>query len=136
MEVTLTIQRDGSEQQVRATLGELAVSADSKTERSGGSNTNVGGQLGLSVAPLTPADAAQLGLRSGTQGLLVRAVDAAGPGAAAGIREGDVIEQINQQPVRSVSDVRAALQRSGARPALLLVNRRGTEIFVAVRPQT
>jgi len=136
VEVTLTIQRDGSEQQVRATLGELAVSAESKNEQSGGSNTNDGGQLGLSVAPLTPADAAQLGLRSGTQGLLVRAVDPAGPAAAAGIREGDVIEQINQQPVRSASDVRAALQRSGAKPALLLVNRRGTEIFVAVRPRT
>ncbi len=92
--------------------------------------------LGLSVAPLTPADAAQLGLRSGTQGLLVRAVDPAGPAAAAGIRDGDVIEQVDQQPVRSVSDIRAALQRSGAKPALVLVNRRGTEIFVAVRPKT
>jgi len=51
-------------------------------------------------------------------------------GADAGIREGDVIEQINQKRVKSVADVRNELQRSGSNPLLLLINRRGTTIFL------
>ena len=134
-EVTLTIRRDGREQQVRVTLGELTVSAEPRNDQGPDGDTNEGGQLGLQLAPLTPDAAAQLGLRSGAQGLLVRAVDPAGPAADAGIREGDVIEQINRQPVRSVADARSALQRSGTNPVLLLVNRRGTTIFLTVRPR-
>ena len=55
--------------------------------------------------------------------------------ADAGIQRGDVIEQLNQQPVRSVADLRATLERSGKDPLLLLVNHRGTTIFVTIRPR-
>ncbi len=136
-QVTLTIRRDGSEEQIRATLDELKVSENGNSagseEGNGDNSSNDGGQLGLRVEPLTAATAAELGLQSGTEGLLVRAVDQTGPAADAGIREGDVLEQVNRQPVRSVAEVQAALQRSGDNPALLLVNRRGTTIFLTVR---
>ncbi len=135
-EVALTIVRDGKEQQLRATLGELIASTNGNGAQSdGGQGANDGGQLGLKVEPLTPEIAAQLGLRSNAQGLVVAGVDPSGPAADAGIRQGDVIEQINRQPVRSVADVRAALQRSGNRPALLLVNRRGNTVFITVQPR-
>jgi hypothetical protein len=39
---------------------------------------------------------------------------------------------VNRQPVHSVDDIRTALQRSGDRPPLLLVNREGQTIFVSV----
>lgn len=136
-EVVLTIQRNGQEQKVRANLGEFSASKAGGEE--GGSNRRDAersdtGKLGLSVEPLTPEIASQLGLRSGTQGLVVSGIDPAGPAADAGIQRGDVIEQVNQQPVRTLAELEAALQRSGSRPALLLVNRRGTTIFVAVTP--
>lgn len=135
-EVTLTVWRGQSEQQLRATLGELVAQTSRESEQNRDEReTNDGGQLGVNVQPLTPEAAAQLGLRSGTQGLVVRGVDPSGPAADAGIREGDVIEQVNQQSVRSVADVRAAIQRSGTNPALLLINRRGTTIFVTIRPR-
>ena len=50
-------------------------------------------------------------------------------------RRGDVIEQVNQQPVRSVADLRGTVERSGKDPLLLLVNHRGTTIFVTMRPR-
>ncbi len=68
--------------------------------------------------------------------MLVREVDPGGPAAHAGVERGDVIEQVNQQPVRSASDVATAVERSGNRPALLLVNRGGQSIFVTVTPRT
>jgi S1-C subfamily serine protease len=65
--------------------------------------------------------------------LIVTEVDPYGPAADAGIRRGDVIEQVNQQPVRSVADLRTAIERAGKNPLLLLVNHRGTTIFVTIR---
>jgi serine protease Do len=56
-----------------------------------------------------------------------------GPAADAGIQPGDIIQQINHQPVRSADDVRVALQKSGDRPALVLLNRDGANIFVPLR---
>ena len=61
-EVTLSLRRDGREQQVRVTLGELTVSAESRNNEGSGGTSNEGGQLGLQLAPLTPDAAAQLGL--------------------------------------------------------------------------
>jgi serine protease Do len=139
-EVTLTITRGGREQQLSATLGEFSAekeSSDNQDSSNNNGNTNNAdtGKLGIGVEPLTPEMASQLGVKSGTQGLVVTEVDGAGPAADAGLQRGDVIEQVNQQPVRLAADLRAALQRSGTRPALLLVNRRGTTIFVTITPR-
>ena len=37
--------------------------------------------------------------------------------------------------LRSLADLRAAVERAGKDPLLLLVNHRGTTIFVAIRPR-
>lgn len=135
-EVNLTITRGGREQQLRATLGEFSAEKESsdKEDAGGTGNTNSAdtGNLGITVEPLTPEIATRLGVRGGTQGLVVTEVDGAGPAADANIQRGDVIEQVNQQPVRSAEDLKAALDRSGTRPVLLLVNRRGTTVFITV----
>jgi Do/DeqQ family serine protease len=134
--VTLRILRDGSEQELRPTLGEfvaderVARSTDSDSSESSG---NDGGKLGLAVQPLTPALAQQLGIRADTEGIVVTEVDPSGPAAEAGIRTGDVIEEVNQKPVRSVVDLKNAIDESKNAPLLLLVNQRGTTVFVTVR---
>lgn len=133
--VTLRIWREGNEQELRPTLGEFTPEERlaRPTEGSPESGESRDGRLGLGVQPLTPALARQLGISADTQGLLVVEVDPIGPAADAGIQRGDVIEQVNQQPVRSVADLRAAVERSGKDPLLLLVNHRGTTIFVTIR---
>jgi len=136
--VTLKIIRGGSEQELKAPLGEFVPersTARNQDNDSPNPQSGDGGRLGLAVQPLTPELARQLGLASDTQGVVVTQVDPSGPAAAAGIERGDVIEQVNQQPVRSADEIRAALERSGDRPVLLLVNNRGTRLFVTVRPR-
>jgi Do/DeqQ family serine protease len=134
--VSIRILRDGNEQELRATLGELvpeqrtAQSTDDNTSASPESNS---GALGLAVQPLTLSVAQQLGISADSQGLVVLQVDPSGPAADAGIQRGDVIEQANQQPLRSVADLRTAIERSGEKPLLLLVNHRGTSLFVTIR---
>jgi Do/DeqQ family serine protease len=136
-EVTLTILRDNKEQQLRATLGEFTPEGAKPDGEDGGegSGDSETGKLGVEVQPLTPDLASELNLRAGTQGLVVMQVDPAGPAAEAGIQRGDVIEEVNRQPVRSAADLKSALARTGARAALLLVNHRGEELFLTVRPR-
>jgi S1-C subfamily serine protease len=115
-------------------LGELTPEAASN-KPSGDSGGGGGGQLGLSVRPITADEASQLGMDRNTRGVVVASVDPAGPAAEAGIQPGDVIVEANRQPVRSAEDLRSALGKSGSRPALLLLNRGGKSAYVTVRPQ-
>ena len=129
--MTLSIWRNGAQQQVRVRLGELTPETAAARDQ-GGPGGSAGGRLGITVEPLTPDLAERLGLRRGTQGMVVTEVDPAGPAGQAGIQAGDVIQEVNRQPVRSVEDIRSALQRSGDRPPLVLINREGQTVFVSV----
>jgi Do/DeqQ family serine protease len=136
--VTLRIWREGSEQELRATLGEFVPeerSAKRTEESSPVPGASDSGKLGIAVQPLTTALARELGISADMQGLVVVEVDPSGPAADVGIQRGDVIEQVNQQPVRSIADLRNAVERAGKDPLLLLVNHRGTTIFVTIRPR-
>jgi len=134
--VALRIWRGGNEQELRATLGEFQPVERPQTEQvdSPESRSNTG-RLGLALQPLTPGLAQELGLPADTQGLVVMAIDPVGAAADAGIQRGDVIEEVNQQPIRSVAELRDAVQRSGAAPLLLLVNHRGVTVFVTMKPR-
>jgi serine protease Do len=136
--VTLRISRDGNEQELSLTLGELTAEqrqSGPTNEVEPQSRIDDSGKLGIAVQPLTSAIAQQLRINADVQGLVVLEVDPSGPAADAGIQRGDVIEQVAQQPVRSVADLRAAIERTGERPLLLLLNHRGATVFVTVRPR-
>jgi Do/DeqQ family serine protease len=130
-EVALTILRNGKEMQVHARLTELAPGNQAAASSGGGSESG-GGQLGITVQPVTPALASRLKL-PGTEGVVVTDVQPGSPAADAGIQPDDVILQVNRQPVKSGADVRAGVQASGSRPTLLLINRNGSNVFMAVQ---
>src|SRR5688572_20855427 len=135
-QVTLTLLRDNREQKISATLGEFkpetARNEEGESTRPGSTNQ---GKLGLTVMPLTPEIASELGLRAGTQGVVIETVDPAGPAATAGLARDDVIQEVNRQPIRSAADLSGAIDKAGNRPALLLINRRGNPLYVTVRPR-
>lgn len=137
-EIKLTITREGNPVELTATLDEYNVDG-AGTAAPEGQNPNApnaqpqGGKLGLSLQPVTPSVAKQLGINEG-EGLVVTDVDEAGPSAEAGISRGDVVLEINRVPVKSVDDVQAALERAGERPVLMLVARRGGTVYLTVRP--
>ncbi|MCW2240219.1 DegQ family serine endoprotease [Azospirillum canadense] len=128
----LTVRRQGRDETIRASVGEMP--AD-KAVASGGTGEPSGGEaLGLALGELTPQVARQLHLAGNAKGALVVAVERDGIAAAAGIRPGDVIEQVDQQPMR---DATAAAKRLSAslehdKRALLLIDRAGQRQFVAV----
>jgi len=87
--------------------------------------------LGVTVDNLTPQDARQLGLPPNTKGVIVTDVDPGSQAAAAGLQKGDVIQQVNRKPVTNADDFTAALRHSSGE-SLLLVNREGNKIYLAV----
>jgi S1-C subfamily serine protease len=52
----------------------------------------------------------------------------------AGLRPGDVIDEVNRQPASSVSDYQRALLALGKRAVVLGVNRQGVTAFLVVEP--
>lgn len=133
-EATLTIRREGREQQVRAKLGELAAPKDESEESENGAEPpeRTGGQLGISVEPLTPEIARQLEVPAGTKGLAVAEVMPGGPASEAGIEAGDVIVEANGRPINSPEELKAALSSAGSKPVLLLIRRGDTTVYVPV----
>jgi serine protease Do len=93
------------------------------------------GSFGMAVSPLTPEVAARLELPRTETGLVVTDVDPAGTAASAGVQAGDVITRVNDRPVASVASLREAIGTHTDRPALLLLNRRGANLFVALPHQ-
>jgi len=133
----LVINRDGSEKKLTVTLDEAN---PEKLARGRGDRDGAPGEaddtaaLGVSVAPLTPELRERTRAAKDAQGLVVEDVNPDGRAAAAGIQPGDIIEEVNRQPVKSVEDLRSALKKATERPTLLLINREGSDIFVTVRP--
>jgi serine protease Do len=134
-DMTLRVYRDGREQDLRAHTAELTVEAAADAhDNNGGSGTGMRGQLGVTVEPLRPEMASQLGLKGNVKGAVITDVDPSGPAAEAGLQQNDVILEVNHTPITSGAEIRTALAKSNGKPALLLVSRDGRNLFLAVRP--
>jgi serine protease Do len=122
------ILRNGREETKQVTLAELSAQRNASNEREDQGN---GGRFGMTVSPLTPDAASQLGVRA-KAGLVVEDVAPASLASEAGIRSGDVIVEVNHHPVNNISQFQEAVKSNAGRPALLLVNRQGNDLFLAL----
>jgi serine protease Do len=78
--------------------------------------------------------ARQLDLPNNAQGVVVTSVDP--DSGAADLQKGDVIEEINQQPITSVSDYnKIAASLDPSQPQVLSVCRHRMRSFLVLRPR-
>jgi serine protease Do len=88
----------------------------------------------IHVDELTPEKARQLDLPPNARGVLVTDVDP--DSGVAELQKGDVIEEINQQPVTSVSDYnKIAGSLDASQPQILSVCRHRARSFLVLRPR-
>jgi serine protease Do len=135
----LTIQRGKEKKQVSAKVAqrpedEAAVGrADTGEEEQGQRGAqDQSPKLGVSLAPLTPEVARQFGVQ-GDEGVLVVDVTEGGPADRAGVRKGDVILELNRQPVRRPEEIKNGIAKAkDGEIALLRVRRGDAAIYVAV----
>jgi len=134
--VTLEYLRGGAKKSVTFTVEqrpdeEQVASADGAGEEGGG-EAGKSRKLGVSLQPLTPELAKEIG-STAEQGAVVTAVVDGGPAERAGLQRGDVIVEVNRKAVAKPSDVSAAVGKMKDGELLLLRVRRGeAAIFVAV----
>ena len=131
--VTVTAAVRPAEEQLAQQLG----NDDSFSDDDGGEDAAPGSNgIGVTVQPLTPAIARQVGVDSTVQGVVISAVD---PSSDAGqkLRRGDVIVSVNSVPARTAADVARGVQaaKAAGRPQVLLsvVRGRNPAVFIAVK---
>jgi Do/DeqQ family serine protease len=117
---TVGIVRDGANKTVTVKLDEAEVSRRAARDNSEPAAADKG-TLGI-------------GVERGQKGLVVTDVNPDSRAADAGLKEGDVILEVNRQAVQSVDELRTAVRKTTDRPVLLLVERDGHTVFVTVRP--
>jgi serine protease Do len=129
--VTLNVLRDGKSSTMKATLAEATPAKDAAREGEGEERGSA--RFGMTVEPITPEIARRLDLDRDARGVVITDVDPSGAAASAGLREGDVIQQINGRAVRTGEEVRSALNATTGKPSVLLVQRGDSTIFVPLR---
>lgn len=91
--------------------------------------------LGMRVAPITDDLRGEYGIPDATKGMLILEVKPGSQAEKKAIEAGDIIVEANQKPVRSIGDLKSALDhvRSQKRKSILLyVSKDGETLFTAL----
>jgi serine protease Do len=137
--VTIDYLRNGKKMSATVVLGKLPGSGNpppAKKPAPPPKGAQHHSRIGLSLAPISGEARAKFHIGKDVQGVVVIAVDPNGPAAEKAIRPGDVIVEVQNQPVRSPEDVAKRVDadaKSGKKVEVVLLNRGGTLAFVALR---
>ncbi|HTY61394.1 MAG TPA: DegQ family serine endoprotease [Acidobacteriota bacterium] len=129
--VKLKVFHNGIERTVDVALGAMPSKPSDKQGIEGSPSAAL---QGLSVDDLTPQIARQLGLPAKTFGVVVSSVQPGSAAQEADLRRGDVIQEVNRQPVHNVKEFSSAIGQLGKQDVLLLINRGGNTLYVVVEP--
>jgi serine protease Do len=131
--VTLGVVRNGKPMTVDVTVGQYHANSEEAENTSGGEQK---GKIGISVGDLTPDARQQANVPENVHGVIVNNVRQGSPADDAGIQPGDVIQEIDRQPVTSASQfVNQVHQDANSGDVLLLVWSKGGSVFVTIHPE-
>lgn len=125
-EVQIKVKRGKEEVDLSVTVGELKEEEVVATAKGGE-------DLGLTVKNVTPQIAESLGLDR-AEGVVITSIQPGSPAQEAGLRQRDVIRQVDRKPIRDLSDFRNAVANvEKDKPVLFLVRRGETSIFLTLK---
>jgi len=91
---------------------------------------------GVAVADITDDVRTALNLPKDVHGAVIAEVNADSPAGKAGLREGDVIQQVNKQPVKNAKDLVAVSKKLTPNEKILIrVYTQGRSGYVALEPK-
>lgn len=91
---------------------------------------------GMTVAPISGESRSEFNIPEQIKGVVVSKVESGSAVEAAGIQVGDVIQEVSRQSVKTIDDFKQIASKIAKDElAVLLVNRRGNNLFIAVNPQ-
>jgi serine protease Do len=123
----MTLLRDGKEREVSVTLGQRpAERAGAGSEQT--PEVKTAPKLGLAFQTLTPDIARQLGFEN-ERGAVIAQVVPGSPADEAGLRQGDLVKEVNRTRVRSAEDFNRRVSSAQSGDSLALSVRRGQNTF-------
>jgi serine protease Do len=126
--VDVKVIREGKALSIPVTISEMEAEP---ARRAGGPDLTKG--LGLSVQDITPEIAKHFDIEN-RKGVLVTAVEPGSPADDAEFRDGDIVRQINRQPVANTAEFQKMMSKvKGEKTVLFLVERGDARIFIAVK---
>jgi serine protease Do len=129
--VQVEVLRSGKKMTIPVTLGTLPEEKEAAAKLQ---PSDVEESLGLHVEAITPEVARRLRLDN-PKGVVVSQVTPESPAAEAGIQRGDIVREVNRQPVTDMdSYTEATAHLTVNSPALFLLERRGNSLYVALKP--
>ena len=129
--VSVKVVRDGREKELTVTIGEQP--GETKIAKVDGDEAQYA-FAGVAVQDLDRDTAKELGIKGKAQGVVVTSVEPESGAEKAGLMPGDVIREINRQPVKSVKEfekVSSAVKKGDN--VLILINRRGASLFLSAK---
>jgi serine protease Do len=136
-QVEIKVLRRDKEITVRATIMELPADlGDVVPSSSQGMDMNDNALSGITVTDLNAAIAKQLGIDRDEKGVVIVKVEHGSSAEDAGLRKGDVVQEIDRQRINSLNDFNKIASK--IRPddsVLLFINRSGKKFYVALPPQ-
>jgi len=140
--VKITYWRKNAAQTATITVGELdEAAADDGEEGIPGKvdkpKSKASGEtvLGMELTPVTPMAREEFKLDDAASGLVVMDVEANSEAAKRGMRPGDVIKDVNSEPVKSVEEFKKSIdaaKKAGRKFALVHVVRARDEAFITL----
>jgi serine protease Do len=124
----ITIMRDGREKTVTV---ETAKRQEEQTLASKESESD--DKLGLSLQTLEPDMAARLGYDEAEKGVLVTGVESGSKADKAGVQQGDLVKEINRNPVAGMEEFRKQLNQVKKGDPIMLLLKRGQSGFVVAK---
>jgi serine protease Do len=130
-EVSLDYLRDGKTQHTKAKLSRREDDTVARDQRDGGGK-DIGVLNGVGVGDITPQLRDQLQLPARVKGAIITSVEPDSPSAKQGLREGDIILELDRKPVTNAEEaVKLSEEIKGPR-VLVLIWRNGRTRYVAV----
>jgi serine protease Do len=129
--VSMKVLRDGHEKELTVKIGEQP--GETRIAKAD-SNDGEYAFAGVAVADLDRDTAKELGIKGKAQGVVVTSVEPDSGADKAGLMPGDVIREINRQPVKSVKEFEklSSSVKKGDN-VLMLINRRGASLFLSAK---
>ncbi len=137
-EVDVVVWREGAEKTVRVTVARLDETREPPQLAGAGDAPLEVPSLGLAILPLDEETKSARNIDKDVNGVLVVAVEEDGPAAEKDVQAGDVIVEVNQDPVGSPDDVAKGVDDAAVqnrKSVLMLLNRKGELRFVAIKPK-
>ena len=134
VQIPLTIMRSGKEYGINVTTSELPKDVSEITPGNVPEDTAPEGLTGLNVMELTREISRQLGLPRDEKGVVVVRVEPGSSVEDAGLRKGDVIQEIDRKKIISLDDyIRIVATIHSGDTVLMFINRDGKKFYVTVK---